>query len=422
MKSDATSLSLKPIVCRRDASSGAGVDGVLVTGNGPQVVRAIADRAGMDSLDVLSSIVNNFLVKKGADWTAAILSDYLELYEDSAATFSLVWDDASCRLAVHGAIFQSASQPWAALVAHIRTADEFRGLGLGTAVTETLTATALRQGAGIVTLATDDKINRLNQGERAAWSMYAKLGFAILGESRLADTVDWLMAADRSLFELHQRNKAAVGRQPDKLLPSLAAAKENFVQRTLTRFAQVENGFVEPVTPGDLPGLFLLLSLCPKPDFQLKLTSWQIQTGPELERAFVTTVRQAVADRDRLHDASLVMRDESGAIVAICAAQLSSPFSRRNYAIDFYCHPILLRSSFDAVQSLVRLTMERISTSPIAPRPCSLTFQGVDSEKISLFKSLGFVETDNSAAYYQSNDNGAAASELTAKEYRHWIV
>lgn len=420
MTKDATPLCLKPIVCRRDGANA--VDGVLATGSGTTVVQAIAARAGMDSLDVLSSIVNNFLVKKGADWTAAILSDYLSLHEDSRATLALIWDDASRRLAAHGAIFQSASRPWAALVAHIRTAEEFRGLGLGTTVTEELTATALRQGAGIVTLATDDKINRLSQGERAAWSMYSKLGFATLGESRLADTVDWLMAADRSLCELHQSAKTAAGRVADAALPSLSVAKEDFVQRTRARFTQIDNGIVESVRLGDLPALFLLLNLCPEADFQLKLTSWQIQTGPELERTFITTVRQALADRDRLHDASLALRDESGAIVAICAAQLSSPFSRRSYAIDFYCHPLLMRQSFDAVLSLVRLTVERIRTPPAGQRPCWLTFQGVDPEKIALFESLGFVETNNSAAYYQpTGDSEAPDVELTAKEYRRWI-
>src|SRR5690606_13632859 len=113
----------------------------------------------------------------------------------------------------------------------------------------------------------------------------------------------------------------------------------------------------EPVSPGDLPNLFVLLNLCPPNDFRLKLTSWQVEHGPELERTFITTIRQGILDQDRLQDGTMVLRDASGAICAICAAQRLAPFTRHTFAIDFYCQPASLASRRGLVVELVEQTI-----------------------------------------------------------------
>ena len=70
------------------------------------------------------------------------------LYDDSLGTFSLVWDKSSRRLVAHGSVFQSRAHAGAGLVAHIRTDEACRGLGLGSLVTEEVTGRRCSRGAG----------------------------------------------------------------------------------------------------------------------------------------------------------------------------------------------------------------------------------------------------------------------------------
>jgi ribosomal protein S18 acetylase RimI-like enzyme len=413
MPSEASNVRTRQF-CAENPALGASIDGLVFTGSGPAVVQAISRHTGSDGTNVLSEVVNRLLVKKGADWTAVILSEYLELYSNSVGTFSLVWDNNTNQLVSHGSIFQSRSHPWAGLLAHIRTREEFKGLGLGTLVTQEVTGAAFSQGAKVVVLATDDKINRIEQGERAAYSMYSRMGYAILGEARLADTIDWLMVIDQPLFtELLAQQAKGGGRLPTQEYPSVAEAKRQLVVRTRARFAQTSASLIDPVSDGDLANLFVLLNLCPQNDFLLKLTSWQVHHGAEAERTFITTLRQAIVDQDRLQDASLVLRDEDGAAIAVCAAHQHSPFTRRTFGIDFYCLPVLLRGSHDTILDLVQRTIDRVSNSPDRPRPCRWSFVGVDLEKVRLFESLGFVATPNSTKYFGAD--GLVAVE--AAEY-----
>jgi GNAT superfamily N-acetyltransferase len=401
------SVSSQPVVAAND-KLGVRVDGRVFTGTGQQVVRAIAVHAGVDPLELLSTIVNNLLVPKGADWTAVILSEYMGLYHDSQGLFSLVWDDRTRQVVAHGAVFQSSSNPWTGLLAHIRTLEGFKGLGLGTLVTERVTAAAFDHGAGVVVLATDDKIHRVTQGERAAHSMYSRLGYAILGESRLADTVDWLMAINKQLLSASRNTGDS---------EEVAARKREFVASTRRQFAPTSTTLkVEPVTAGDLAGLFLLLNLCPEDDFRLKLTSWRIHYGPELERTFITTLRQAIVDQDRLQDASLVLRDSEGRMLAVCAAQLVAPFTRRTYAVDWYALPEYVQKNSEQIIGLVRSTIDRIRESPLVTRPCSLSFVGVDAVKIELFRSVGFASSGTFTSFYDSSSGEAIeASEFVLR-------
>ncbi|WP_442485712.1 GNAT family N-acetyltransferase [Aeoliella sp. SH292] len=384
---------------------GAEIDGHVFTGTGQEVVRAVAKQAGVDPLELLSAIVNSLLVPKGADWTAVILSEYMGLYPDSRGLFSLVWDDITRQLVAHGSVFQSASNPWTGLLAHIRTLEGFKGLGLGTLVTEQLTAAAFEHGAGVVVLATDDKIHRISQGERAAHSMYSRLGYAILGETRLADTIDWLMAISKPLLTAPRNASDA---------ENVLATKGEFIATTRHQFAITTRELrTEPVTAGDLAGLFLLLNLCPKNDFRLKLTSWQIHYGPELERTYITLLRQAIVDQDRLQDASQVLRDRQGRLVAVCGAPLIAPFTRRTYAIDFYAVPEFVQKNPGEISRLVRSTLDRILESPLASRPCAVSFVGIDEAKIDVFQSLGFAPGGAATSYYDSSTGEA----IRAREY-----
>lgn len=397
-------VSSQPVVAANE-NLGTGVHGRVFTGTGQEVARAVAEYAGVDPLELLSAIVSNLLVPKGADWTAVILSEYMGLYRDSRGLFSLVWDEQTRQLVAHGSVFQSTSNPWSGLLAHIRTLDGFKGLGLGTLVTEQVTSAALEHGAGVVVLATDDKIHRVAQGERAAHSMYSRLGYAILGETRLADTVDWLMAIDKPLL-------AASRKASD--YDSVAVTKGEFVSNTRRQFTTAEGGLrIEPVTAGDLAGLFLLLNLCPEDDFCLKLTSWRIHHGPELERTFITSIRQAIVDRDRLQDASQVLRDSSGRLLAVCAAQLVAPFTRRTYAIDFYAFPEFVRNNLAHIASLVGSSIDRIRESPQVSRPCTVSFVGVDDAKSDVFKLLGFASSGATTLYYDSS----TGKPLKAREF-----
>lgn len=398
------SVSSQPVIAANEKMD-AGIDGRVFTGTGQKVVRAVAEYTGVDPLGLLSAIVSNLLVPKGADWTAVILSEYMGLYRDSRGLFSLVWDDNTRQLVAHGSVFQSVSNPWTGLLAHIRTLEGFKGLGLGTLVTEQVTAAALDHGAGVVVLATDDKIHRVDQGERAAHSMYSRLGYAILGETRLADTIDWLMAIDKPLLAASRNSSDS---------QQVAATKGEFITRTRGQFAAATSELrTEPVTAGDLAGLFLLLNLCPENDFRLKLTSWQIHYGPELERTFITTLRQAILDQDRLQDASQVLRDSEGRLLAVCAAQLIAPFTRRTYGIDFYAVPEFVRNHGARIANLVRSTIDRIRESSLATRPCTVSFVGIDEMKIDVFESLGFVSSGARTLYCDSTTGEA----ISAREF-----
>jgi hypothetical protein len=382
---------------------GAKIEGHLFCGAGPDVVLAVSETTGQSSIAVLDTIVHDLLVQKGADWTSVILSEYLGVYDDSLGTFAIVWDRLSGQLVAHGSAFQSASHPWAGLLAHIRTLDGYKGLGLGTLVTREATAGVFERGGEIVVLETDDKLHRLESGGRAAHSMYSRLGYTILGEKRLADTVDWMMAVDELLLAEFERwgREAGGGATPPV---SLRMQQEELVFATRASLSEPEGELaIEPVSPGDLANLFLLLNLCPPDDFRVKLLSWHVEHGPELERAFIATLRQGIIDQDRLQDATTVLRDGRGAIAAVAAARQLAPFTRQTFAIDFYCLPALLASHRALVVELVEQTIARIAESPLRPNRCRLEFQGADAEKITLFASLGFEATGESTELFPAD-------------------
>lgn len=385
----------------------ARIEGLVFTGSGHDVLHSASEQTGIDGADLLRSIAGSLLAKKGADWTTSILGEYLKIYDDSTGIFSLIWDKLTRQFVSHAAVFHSMAHPWTGLLAHVRTADRYQGLGLGTVVTEQVTAAAFAHGVKLVALATDDKVHRQDQGERAAHSMYSRLGYTMLGELQLADTVDRLMVVNalifRSVQSVKQQND---GRYPANSTEALVRMQSQFVDETRARFGICSGGAIEPVCAGDLAGLFLLLNLCPPHDFRLKLGSWRIHYGPEIERAFVTTQRNAIVDKDRLHDASLVLRDSDGAILAVCAAQQLEPFTLQTYVIDFYCLPQLLRSSSQRICELVRHAIDRIAASRDRPHPCKLSFSGVDPEKIALFESLGFDRTSAATRFF-GPPNGA---------------
>jgi hypothetical protein len=384
-------------------------EGLVFTGPGREVVERIAEATSQSGAAVLEAIVHRLLVKKGADWTNTILSEYLGLYDDSAGVFSLVWDQASRRLAAHGSAFWSQAHPAAALVAHIRTDGACQGLGLGTLVTEAVTQAAFRQGAEVVALGTDDKRHRLQQGEKAAYSMYSKLGYAILAERELTDTVEWLMIVDRPTFERCQQAKQSAGmRFPSAVAADVQAMQRELIDSVRGRFGrQLADGRVSPVGLGDLANLFLLMNLCPADDFQAKLIPWGVHLGPEIERCYTVSVRPAMADCDRLEEASLALRDGRGLILAVCAARRAMPFTRNALEIDFYCLPKFFAANRPAVAELVQSTMSGIGQSAARPQPCRVLFSGVDADKIRLFEELGFLPSGNAYPYFTAEGKPA---------------
>ena len=360
---------------------------------------------------MLDSIVHRLLVKKGADWTNAILSEYLGLYDDSSGTFSLVWDKSSRQLVAHGSVFQSKTHAGAGLVAHIRTDDAFRGLGLGTLVTEEVTQAAFQQGAQVVVLGTDDKRYRIQQGEKAAYSMYSKLGYAILAEKELTDTVEWLMVVDRPLFERCQQEKqAAGGRFPETTPPDVREMQQALVESVREQFSRNDwpTAKTSPVGQGDMANLFLLMNLCPPDDFQRQAGplgspawagdgamlpgqrasgAWPIATGwktPRWPCAIGTgrswrSVRPSECFRSpetRCRSTSTACRDFS--------PPTGRPWSR-------WSRPCWRASSNRT---------ER-------PSPCRLLFSGVDEEKIRLFEELGFAPTGNTYPYFTAEGKPA---------------
>jgi GNAT superfamily N-acetyltransferase len=415
-------------------------EGLVFTGPGREVVEQIGRETAQSSAAVLDSIVRRLLVKKGADWTGPILSEYLGLYDESSATFALVWDKSSRQLVAHGCVVQSRAQGGAGLVAHIRTDDAYQGLGLGTLVTAEVTQAAFQQGAQVVVLGTDDKRYRIEQGEKAACGMYAKLGYAILAEKELTDTIEWLMVVDPQLFERCQQVKtAAGGRFPAETPPDIRDMQQSLVENVRQQFSRTlsdgkgdrrllceapEGPFrqeapvtfsagVSPVGQGDLANLFLLMNLCPPHDFQIKAVPWGVQLGPEMERCFLVDVRPAIADCDRLEDASLALRDRHGAILAVCAAKRVFPFTRNAMQIDFYCLPRFFEANQPAVAALVEAVLARIDQSPQRSHPCRMLFSGVDQEKMQLFRELGFSPTGNTHPYFTADGKPAfTACEL----------
>lgn len=400
-------------IALENPTTGKRLDGVIFTGTGRELITSVSATTGLPGMTILDAIVHRLLVQKGADWTSVILSEYMELFDDSSGIFSVVWDKTTKQFVSHGCTFQSIAHPFAALLAHIRTIDEFKGMGLGTRVTESVTAAAFARGAQLVVLATDDKIHRLADGGRAAHSMYSRMGYTILGEKRLADTVDWMMAIDHCIFDECQKSKSGAERFPQQPDDNIQDSQEQLVERIRNDFgphADSEQMEIGPVSPGDLANLFVLLNLCPEVDFQLKLSSWDVHHGPEAERNFITTLRQAIVDQDRLQDATQVVRNSNGSIVAVCAAQQQSPFTRQSYRIDFYCLPQFLKSKRSEIIGLVQQTIVRIESSHECPHPCELVFSGIDAEKCSLFESLNFVRNEHRTNYYGPDGNQAFAA------------
>jgi ribosomal protein S18 acetylase RimI-like enzyme len=427
-------------------------EGLVFTGPGREVVEQIGRETSQSSAAVLDSIVRRLLVKKGADWTGPILSEYLGLYDESSATFALVWDRSSRQLVAHGCVVQSRAQGGAGLIAHIRTDDACQGLGLGTLVTAEVTQAAFQKGAQVVVLGTDDKRYRIEQGEKAACGMYARLGYAILAEKELTDTIEWLMVVHPQLFQRCQQVKtAASGRFPAETPQDVRDMQQALVDSVRQQFSRplsdgdcpgcgkgdrhlmperpdqpsvgarcfaqkvpvTFSAEVSPVGQGDLANLFLLMNLCPPHDFQIKAAPWGVQLGPEMERCFLVDVRPAIADCDRLEDASLALRDRHGAILAVCAAKRLFPFTRNAMQIDFYCLPRFYEANQPAVAALVEAVLARIDQSPQRSHPCRMLFSGVDQEKIQLFQELGFFPTSNIHPYFTADGKPAfTACEL----------
>lgn len=394
--------------------------GVLHIGSGAAVLESVAQTLGRSPLAVLSEVVDRLLVRKGADWTGPILGEYLGLYGKAHGTFCLVSEKQTGALVAHAAVFRSSVPGAPGLLAHVRTAEGWGSYGLGTLVTATVTGRALAQGASVVILDTDDKLHRRGEGERSAFGLYGRLGYAVLAEKEMADALGWLMVIDRKIHDLFRKRRAAGSGECLPGLPTdVIQAQEDLIAATRRGYATATRPSApSAVRPDDLADLFLLLNLCPSGDFQVKLAAWGVVQGPEFERAFVVDIRPAILDRDRLEDASMVLRDDGAAIVAVCAARQAVPFSRQAYHIDFYCVPEFLTAHPDLVRSLVEATIERIRTATGRPRPCRLLHAGVDARKLEVFARLGFGRGANRHAFHCSG----GARILLLDEYEKAIA
>ena len=381
------------------------IESVIFTGSGVDFIKKVSEKTKLDGSEVLDFIINNLLVKKGVDWNNPILGEYLGIYKNSLASFSLVWDKKLKGFISHGALFQSKKNPHVGLVAHIRTLDEYQGMGLGTLMTQETTKIAFENNAEFAVLATDDKLHRIEAGERAAYTLYSKLGYAILAEKKLADTVDWLMITDQEIFNdcLLEKEKNN-GRYPKETPSYIKEKQQKLIDKVRGEFsAKKKNLMIDKVTDGDLAFLFMLTALSPENDFKIKLDSWDVHLGAEFERSFVVNIRPAMLDQDRLEDATLVLRDEKGFILVVCAAKQVYPFSRNTIKIDFYCFPEFLSNNKKEVLNLINETIKRIKESEDSPNPCILSFSGIDEEKIPIFKDLGFKETGNKYQHYSQD-------------------
>jgi ribosomal protein S18 acetylase RimI-like enzyme len=387
------------------------IDTLIFTGSGAEFIKTVSNKIDLDGSVILDYIINNLLVKKGVDWNNPILGEYLGIYKNSMASFSLVWDKKLKGFISHGTTFQSKENPYVGLIAHIRTLDEYQGMGLGTLMTEETTKIAFENNAELAVLATDDKLHRIESGERAAYTLYSKLGYAILAEKKLADTVDWLMITDREIFSdcLLEKEKNN-GRYPKEVPAYIKEKQLKLIDKVRGEFSiKKKSLMIDEVTDGDIAFLFMLTALSPEYDFKIKLDSWDVHLGAEFERSFVVNIRPAMLDQDRLEDATLVLRDEKGFILAVCAAKQVYPFSRNTMKIDFYCFPEFMDNNKKEVLNLINATIKRIKESEDSPNPCILSFSGIDEVKISIFKDLGFKETGNRYQYY--NQDGTLAYE-----------
>ncbi len=376
--------------------------GYVFTGSGLDFLKVVSSTINQDGSFVLDSVINNLLVNKGVDWNGTILNEYLNIFKYSRGTFSLVWDLKTEQFVAHGAVFQSKKDPEIGLVAHIRTHENFKYLGLGTIVTENVTRAGLKNGAAIILLATDDKLNRIESGEKAAHSLYSKIGYSILAEKTMIDTIDWLMIIDKLIFDYCQlEKKNNQGKFPPKTPEYIKQGQNKLIKKTRNEFYKKKGNLkVQKVTDGDLAGLFCLLNLCPEVDFKVKLDSWDVHYGPEIERSFVVNIRPALLDLNRLEDGSLLLRDANGLILAVCSAKLAAPFSKNRYKIDFYCFPEFLANNQKKIYNLIENAIKNLQNNKYIPKPCDLSFCGVDESKISIFESFHFKKTGNKYQFY----------------------
>jgi len=217
------------------------------------------------------------------------------------------------------------------------------------------------------------------------------------------------MVVDRPLFERCQQEKqTAGGRFPAATPQDVRDMQHGLIESVREQFSRkLDDGAVSPVGQGDMANLFLLMNLCPPGDFQSKLIPWGVQLGLEMERSYLVSVRPAIADRDRLEDASMALYDRRGTMLAVCASRRASPFTRNAMDIDFYCLPRFLAANRPAVAGLVKAVLTRIEQSTERPSPCRVLFSGVDQEKIRLFEDLGFVLTGNTYPYFTAEGKPA---------------
>lgn len=334
-------------------------EGAVHVGGGVAVVEAAAKATGRSALSILEEVVNGLLVQKGVDWTGTILNEYLGLYGESRGVFAVITEKHSRRLVAHAAVFSSACNAGAGLLAHVRTAHGYGGYGLGTLVTETVTGAALATGVPLVVLETDDRLFRAKQGERAAYGMYGRLGYAVLRERRGPDATGWIMAINARLFALCRKlnSRATV---TAKARAQVQREQARMIAALRTQYTAPAGGVrIDRVRAGDLGGLFLLLNLHPPRDFAGKLAPWHVFDGPEFEHEFVVRVRPSLAAGQPPEDASLVLRDARLGIVAVCAARRAP--GRAEYGLDFYCVPGLLRRRGAEVRELIRQVRQRIA-------------------------------------------------------------
>ena len=386
-------------------SQGIGFKGYVFTGGGLDFLKVVSSRINQDGSFVLDSVINNLLVNKGIDWSGTILNEYLNIFKYSTGTFSLVWDLKTEQFVAHGAVFQSKKDPEIGLVAHIRTHESFKYLGFGTLVTENVTRAGFENNASIILLATDDKLNRIESGEKAAYSLYSKIGYSILAEKTMIDTVDWLMIIDKHIFNFcQQEKKNNHGKFPPKTPEYIKQEQYKLIKKIRNEFYKKKGNLkVQKVTDGDLAGLFCLLTLCPEVDFKVKLDSWDVHYGPEIERSFVVNIRPALLDLNRLEDGSLLLRDTNGLILAVCSAKLAAPFSKNRYKIDFYCFPEFLTNNQKIIYNFIKNAIKNLQNNKFIPKPCYLSFCGVDKVKISIFENFNFKKTGNSSQFYKQN-------------------
>ena len=68
------------------------------------------------------------------------------------------------------------------------------------------------------------------------------------------------------------------------------------------------------------------------------------------------------------------------------------------------------------IVNLIDETIHRIKKAPNAPRPCILSFSGIDETKISIFKDLGFKKIGNKYQYYTQDGFFSYETEEYIKE------